>query len=96
MLAEANCWLDSDRVAWTEPAYSRSAVNRAGQTYVANDVSLEDRELALAVINNWRSSHSFPLNTLQNNLRGVANHHDADPTVAQRIKRLPSIRHKLG
>jgi len=67
---------------WTEPGHSRSAVDRAGSTYVAPDTSAEDRELALAVINNWRSSHSFPLNTLQNNLRGVAVQHDQDPTVA--------------
>jgi hypothetical protein len=57
--------------------------------------SREDRELALAVINNWRSSHSFPLNTLQVNLRKMAGYIDPDPTAAQRIKRLPSIRHKL-
>lgn len=51
--------------------------------------------MALAVINNWRSSHSYPLNALQVNLRKLAASHDHDPIVAQRIKRLPSIRHKL-
>jgi len=35
------------------------------------------------------------LNTLQVNLRGVAAKFDSHATVAQRIKRLPSIRHKL-
>src|SRR4051794_19722220 len=43
----------------------------------------------------FRSSHSFPLNTVTVNLRTVAADRDDDPTVAQRIKRLPSIRHKL-
>jgi len=51
--------------------------------------------MALAVINNWRSSHSYPLNALQVSLRKLAPKIDGDPTVAQRIKRLPSIRHKL-
>jgi ppGpp synthetase/RelA/SpoT-type nucleotidyltranferase len=80
---------------WTEPAYSRQRVNDAGKTYIDQKASVEDRAVALAVINNWRSSHSFPLNTMQASLRRAARDRDADPTVAQRIKRLPSIRHKL-
>lgn len=82
-------------MAWTIPAYSRSEVNKAGAAYIDPDSSPEERELARAVIDNWRSSHSYPLNTLQVNLRGVAGRFDSNATVAQRIKRLPSIRHKL-
>jgi hypothetical protein len=82
-------------MAWASPAYSRRNVDDAGRTYTAALASREDRELALTVINNWRSSHSFPLNTFQMNLRHVTSELDPDPTVAQRIKRLPSIRHKL-
>jgi hypothetical protein len=50
---------------------------------------------SLAVINNWRSSHAYPLNTFQVNLRATARRHDPDSLVAQRIKRLSSIAHKL-
>lgn len=82
-------------MAWTHPEYSRSQIDRAGKTYLSPDSSPDDRELSLVAINNWRSSHGFPLNTLQVNLRRVARSLDQDPTVAQRIKRLPSIRHKL-
>jgi hypothetical protein len=82
-------------MAWTKPGYSRRRVDQAGETLMATLASREDRELALVVINNWRSSHSFPLNTLTVNLRKVASDRDREPTVAQRIKRLPSIRHKL-
>ena len=82
-------------MAWTKPDYSRRRVDLAGETLMAALASREDRELALVVINNWRSSHSFPLNTLTVNLRTVAADREDDPTVAQRIKRLPSIRHKL-
>ena len=86
----------SPLMAWIVPAYSRTKVDAAGETYIDTAATLEDRELALAVINNWRSSHSFPLNTLTVNLRSVANRVDTgDPLIAQRIKRLPSIRHKL-
>lgn len=82
-------------MGWTVPAYSRQEVNVAGRTYVDDSVSAEDRELALSVIDNWRSSHSYPLNTFQMSLRRQAAGIDVEPTVAQRIKRLPSIRHKL-
>lgn len=82
-------------MGWIEPAYSKTKVDLAGFTYADPKASSEDREMALAVINNWRSSHSFPLNTLQINLRNVVTQRDDDPTTAQRIKRLPSIRHKL-
>jgi ppGpp synthetase/RelA/SpoT-type nucleotidyltranferase len=82
-------------MAWTTPLYSRQEVNTAGKNYVSSTASKEEKELARAVINNWRSSHSFPLNTFQMNLRKAASRVDQDTTVARRIKRLPSIRHKL-
>lgn len=82
-------------VAWTTPQYPRKHVDRAGEAYGDSTTTPEDREVARTVINNWRSSHSFPLNTLQINLRRSARQVDAEPTVAQRIKRLPSIRLKL-
>jgi hypothetical protein len=58
--------------------------------------SKEDRAKAIAITNNWRSSHAFPLNTLQMNLRRVARNFDSSVTVAQRQKRLPSIISKLS
>src|SRR3954466_16273239 len=82
-------------MAWTQPEYSKSQIDRYGKVYMDSQAPPEEREIALSAINNWRSSHAFPLNTLQINLRRVANRLDPDPTVAQRIKRLPSIRHKL-
>lgn len=51
--------------------------------------------MALSVVNNWRSSHAFPLNTLQMSLRRRAASVDRDATVSQRIKRLPSITQKI-
>ena len=82
-------------MAWAIPCYSRSRVDQAGREYIDASANAETRELARVVINNWRSSHSYPLNTLTVNLRDVAGRFDDNATVAQRIKRLPSIRHKL-
>lgn len=47
------------------------------------------------IINNWRASHSFPLNTLQIYLRDNARKVDEAPLIAQRIKRLSSTKSKL-
>jgi len=51
----------------------------------------------LSVVNNWRSSHSYPLNTFQVGLRTNIRHQMTKPPwlVAQRIKRLPAITLKL-
>lgn len=68
---------------------------------VAYDQNPEDadlfwaRELGLPIINNWRSSHGFPLNTFRVNLQRVARRIDDESLVAQRIKRLSSISKKL-
>ena len=51
---------------------------------------------ALDVLDNWRSSHSFPLNTLQMLLRSRVKRMDVPGViVAQRLKRTPSIVAKL-
>lgn len=85
----------ADMAHWTEPRFSRSTIDKAGACYANPESSQGERDKARLIINNWRSSHSYPLNTLQTNLRYAAGQVDPDPTVAQRIKRLPSIRHKL-
>lgn len=82
-------------MAWTEPQYSKSQVDRAGQILILPNASNEEVYEALYIVNNWRSSHSFPLNTLQVGLRQRARQVDTDALVAQRIKRLSSIEAKL-
>jgi hypothetical protein len=83
-------------MAWTVPTFTRAEVNKAGRVLVqATSAPAADYEQALTVINNWRSSHSFPLNTIQVGLRNYAFQVDPDSLVAQRIKRLSSIEQKL-
>lgn len=82
-------------MSWATPQYSKSQVNRAGDILVADLRSHSDVQWALGVVNNWRASHSFPLNTMQMYLRGKANQVDDGPLIAQRIKRLSSIELKL-
>jgi hypothetical protein len=82
-------------MVWVDPLYSRTAVRRAGAAFIAPDTDPVAREEARIVINNWRSAHGFPLNSMQMVLRHRASKVDPDATVAQRIKRLPSITQKL-
>lgn len=82
-------------MAWTEPQHSKGEIERAGRVLIDTTASFDERRAAIAVINNWRSSHGFPLNTLTVSLRDRALRVDPEVLVAQRIKRLPSIIKKL-
>src|SRR5438105_2943030 len=77
------------------PEYSRTEVNKAGELLISPDATDQQKEHALTVINNWRASHNFPLNTFQMRLRQVAKDMNRESLVAQRIKRLASIKLKL-
>jgi hypothetical protein len=91
-------------MTWAEPENDRETINAAGRALVkANSADWESWSDAdwsayhacLAVINNWRGSHAYPLNTFQMNLRNTARRFEENPLIAQRIKRLFSIGHKL-
>lgn len=82
-------------MAWTVPENSKSEVDRAGKILVSDTSTREQLDQALYVINNWRASHSFPLNTFQVSLRAKARRIDTHSLVAQRIKRMSSIELKL-
>lgn len=87
---------------WVRPLYSREQVNAAGRELVRWDalgeVSLDDVEQwtdAMGIVNNWRASHHFPLNTFQVTLRDRARRIDPRAVVTQRLKRVPSVTKKL-
>jgi ppGpp synthetase/RelA/SpoT-type nucleotidyltranferase len=83
-------------MAWAKPEYSREKVNAAGNVLMARPTRIQmEFQEALNIINNWRASHNFPLNTFQTRLRKLSKDIDTDSIVAQRIKRLASISHKL-
>lgn len=84
-----------DDMDWVSPQYSRSKVDKAGDVLIAEHPELDELNEALAVINNWRSSHSRPLYTFRLGLRRYAERVDENALVAQRIKRLSSISLKL-
>lgn len=85
-------------MAWAIPVYDRKEVDSAGKKLAQLEfpVITNDGINALSVINNWRSSHSYPLNTFQITLRSRARKIEKDVIIAQRIKRLDSVHAKLA
>lgn len=77
---------------WVRKKYSKKEVRRAGKALAElESITPHQRE----VIGNWRAAHAFPLNSIQNSLRHRARKIDKDAVIAQRLKRLPSIKSKL-
>jgi len=87
----------SGDIAFAVPQYSRQEINHAGECLIADPkvVWIANRDQMLTIINNWRSSHAFPLQSFKMTLLSRAKKVDSRPIVAQRLKRLPSIDLKL-
>lgn len=85
-------------MAWTVPEYPPEQLNAAGKhlSKMEFPVSSSEGMQALAVLNNWRSAHAYPLNTFQITLRNKARKFEGNVLVAQRTKRLESIHAKLS
>lgn len=76
---------------WEMPKYSKSEINKAGKTIADKTSTKKERQDALKVLNNWRSSHAYPLQVIASNLRSK----NPDSIVVQRLKRLDSITGKI-
>jgi putative GTP pyrophosphokinase len=83
-------------MAWPTLRYTRSQVNKAGKI-LRDQADYEAAQIgyALNVLSNWRACHGYPINTFQATLRKKLTGVDDDPTIAQRLKRMPSIINKL-
>ena len=79
---------------WKKPEYTKREINEAGLTIINPDATAEQYDRALAVIDNWRTAHAYPMHTFAVNLkRKVADIKGS--IVAQRLKRLDTICGKL-
>jgi len=78
---------------WAPPLYAREVVNKAACVLVSPDRF--EYENDFDIISNWRTAHSFPLNTFKIGLLKRARLIDEKSIVAQRLKRLSSIAFKL-
>lgn len=75
---------------WTQPEHTRAEYRRAGRALRQQVIPVAD-----ATINNWRSSHSYPLNQFYMVLKSRARKVNSNSYVSQRLKRLNSIHSKL-
>ena len=82
-------------MAWTACEFGRGRIDDAGHKLIALEPLHPERDLALDVINNWRSCHSYPLHIITNTLLNRARQVNQNALVARRTKRLPSIALKL-
>jgi ppGpp synthetase/RelA/SpoT-type nucleotidyltranferase len=97
-------------MAWVKPLHGKGRIDWAGQhladnneSYWANldfsQISVFDNlyayDQAIAIVNNWRAAHSYPLQTMKMTLKRRAKKICPSTIVAQRLKRLASIKLKL-
>lgn len=81
---------------YVTPKFRKAQVDTAGKHLAEEKLQDYDSVVTdLVIINNWRTSHSFPLNSFHVTLRNRARKLDPRAITAQRIKRLSSIEAKL-
>src|SRR5579872_1772112 len=83
-------------MAYEKPPCTANQIDKAGKTFFNQKLSVDERGGAVALIWDWRTAHSYPLNALHMTLRTRALKVDTNALSAQRLKRLPSILRKLG
>jgi len=82
-------------MAWATRLFSKGEIDRAGKLLVSENPPRDELDSALAVINNWRACHSYPLHIVKKALAHRAKETNPLALTAQRLKRLPSIALKL-
>ena len=82
-------------MAWGERIHSKGRIDRAGSALITLAEGDPSREQEIAVVDNWRSCHNYPLQVIKMTLKVRAKKIDTSALVAQRLKRRPSIEIKL-
>lgn len=83
-------------MAYPLPQYSKSQIKKAGLILKNTKSQKKDTDWAYELLNNWRVCHGYPLNTFNVALRKRVNKLGfQSATVAQRLKRAPTMIEKL-
>jgi ppGpp synthetase/RelA/SpoT-type nucleotidyltranferase len=77
---------------WTEPAFSKSEADRAGEALFRKK-SIADHDYM--VFANFRDAHNYPLHVIKKRLQMMAKRIEDGNLVSQRIKRISSIQKKM-
>lgn len=79
---------------WKTCEYTQRQVNDAGKVVCLEEATLEEKEHAVEIIDNWRAAHAYPLQIFYMHLHRITKGTD-DVIVVQRLKRLDSILKKI-
>lgn len=80
---------------YPEPTtYTNGQINRAGDVLANSHKKLASYSEALSVVNSWRASHQYPMNTFVSTLHQKTKDKNK-VIIAQRLKRLPTIIRKV-
>jgi len=90
--AEIQWW---DSMAWAARIFSKGRIDRAGRGLLELPPDDPRREAEVAVVDNWRACHAYPLQVIKMTLLNRAKKIDSGALIAQRLKRRPSIEIKL-
>jgi hypothetical protein len=87
-------------VEWAKREYRKADIDRAGIALLpwwTSPTMKADEEVgkAFTIVENWRTSHAFPLNVFQNRLRVRAKKIQPQALIAQRLKRFSAVMNKL-
>jgi hypothetical protein len=87
-------------MSFPKPIYGRHTVDQAGAFLSSREHPMTSENItnlvkSYDVVNNWRSSHSYPINTFQITLRRKVKDVCGNAIIAQRLKRYSSIIKKL-
>lgn len=74
--------------------YTNGQIDRAGKALVEHKKNTEEYQEGLGVVNNWRASHQYPMNTFVSTLYKRTKK-NKNSIIAQRLKRLPTIIKKV-
>src|SRR5258708_32535246 len=83
---------------FSKPEYTHEEIDNAGHLLIEVDereTSLDELKEAYDIVNNWRSSHSFPLRTIRYGIYHKAKRVAPKSVTVQRLKRIYSIALKL-
>ena len=79
---------------WKKVEYTKKEINEAGRRIIDKNLTEEERQHYLEIIDNWRAAHAFPTNTFAMNLKRKVEKIPG-AFVVQRLKRLDTIVKKL-
>ena len=83
-------------MVWTKSkGFSKSKIDSAGNILINKKSSIEEKERALEILDNWRAIHRYPMHIFKKRLKTLSEKIDKDALSVQRLKRLPSILKKL-